>query len=132
VGHTDEVRSKRWSLARQLLVLQTVLLTGLGLLVASVTVLVRDLARVVRIVLRMAFYATPILYSVRSIKSDVIRELYAINPLTGILDLYRASVFSAEMASWRAIGISTLVSLVILAIGARAFTRLESPVLKEL
>jgi hypothetical protein len=41
-------------------------------------------------------------------------------------------VFSAEMASWRAIGISTLVSLVILVLGARAFTRLESPVLKEL
>jgi len=114
------------------LVLQAVLLTGLGLLVASVTVLVRDLARVVRIVLRMAFYATPILYSVQSIDSPVIRQLYALNPLTGILDLYRASVFPAEMASLRVIGVSALVCVLVLLLGARIFARLESPVLKEL
>ena len=114
------------------LVLQAVLLTGLGLLVASVTVLVRDLARVVRIVLRMAFYATPILYSVRSIDHPVIRDLYAINPLTGILDLYRASVFSAEMASPRAILSACVITLLVLLLGARVFARLESPVLKEL
>ena len=114
------------------LLLQALLLTGLGLLVASVTVLVRDLARVVRIVLRMAFYGTPILYSVRSIHSEVIRELYALNPLTGILDLYRASVFSAEMASARAVGLSAAISLLMLVIGAAVFARLESPVLKEL
>jgi ABC-2 type transport system permease protein len=114
------------------LVLQVVLLTGIGLLVSAATVLVRDLARVVRIVLRMAFYATPILYSVRSIRSDVIRELYALNPLTGILDLYRASVFSAEMASARAIGLSAAISLLMLVIGAAVFARLESSVLKEL
>jgi ABC-2 type transport system permease protein len=114
------------------LLLQTVLLTGIGLLVAATTVLVRDLARVVRIILRMAFYATPILYSVRSIRSPLIRDLYAINPMTGILDLYRASVFSAEMASLRAVVSAAVISLVMLLIGARVFARLESPVLKEL
>jgi ABC-2 type transport system permease protein len=114
------------------LVLQALLLTGLGLLVASVTVLVRDLARVVRIILRMAFYATPILYSVKSINSQLVRDLYALNPLTGILDLYRASVFPAEMASMRTIGVSVVVTLLVLALGARVFAHLESPVLKEL
>jgi ABC-2 type transport system permease protein len=114
------------------LVLQATLLTGIGLLLSSATVLARDLARVVRIILRMAFYATPILYSVRSIRSPVIRDLYSINPMTGILDLYRASVFSAEMASWRAIALSAVISLLALAVGARVFARLESPVLKEL
>jgi ABC-2 type transport system permease protein len=114
------------------LLLQALLLTGIGLLVAAVTVLVRDLARVVRIVLRMAFYATPILYSVRSIDHPVIRDLYAINPLTGILDLYRASVFSAEMASPRAILSACVITLLVLLLGARVFARLESPVLKEL
>jgi ABC-2 type transport system permease protein len=114
------------------LALQAVLLTGIGLLVASATVLVRDLARVVRIVLRMAFYATPILYSVNSIDNPAIRELYALNPLTGILDLYRVSVFPAEMASWRNIGLAAVISVVVLALGARVFARLESPVLKEL
>ena len=114
------------------LLLQAILLTGIGLLVSASTVLVRDLSRVVRIALRMGFYATPILYSVQSIGSPVIRELYALNPLTGILDLYRASVFSNEMASARAIGLSAAISLLMLLIGAAVFARLESPVLKEL
>jgi ABC-2 type transport system permease protein len=114
------------------LLLQAVLLTGIGLLLASVTVLVRDLQRVVRIVLRMAFYATPILYSVRTIKNTTLRQIYDVNPLTGILDLYRASVFSAEMAGWRTITSSVVVSVLILILGARVFARLESPVLKEL
>jgi ABC-2 type transport system permease protein len=80
----------------------------------------------------MAFYATPILYSVKSIDSPLIRQLYALNPLTGILDLYRASVFPAEMASVRVIGVSALVCVLVLLLGARIFARLESPVLKEL
>jgi ABC-2 type transport system permease protein len=114
------------------LVLQAILLTGIGLLVAAATVLVRDLARVVRIALRMAFYATPILYSVQSIRSPLIRQLYALNPMTGILDLYRASVFSREMASVHAIGLSAVISVAMLLVGAAVFARLESPVLKEL
>lgn len=114
------------------LLLQTILLTGIGLILAAVTVMVRDLQRVVRIILRMAFYATPILYSVRSIKNTTLREIYDVNPLTGILDLYRASVFSAEMAGWRTIGSSVVLSLLVLLVGARVFARLESPVLKEL
>jgi ABC-2 type transport system permease protein len=109
-----------------------VLLTGIGLILSAATVLVSDLARVVRILLRMAFYATPILYSVRSIGNPAIRDLYAINPMTGILDLYRASVFSAEMASWQAIGLSAVISVLLLAVGVAVFARLESSVLKEL
>jgi hypothetical protein len=36
------------------------------------------------------------------------------------------------MASWRAIALSAVISLLALAVGARVFARLESPVLKEL
>src|SRR3954453_811619 len=104
------------------LALQAVLLTGLGLLVASVTVLVRDLARVVRMGLRMPFYAKPILYSVRSIDSELVRQLYALNPLTGILDLYRVSVFPREMANWWNIGLAAVISVLVLALGARVFS----------
>ena len=45
------------------LVIQFVLLIGMGLVLAPVTVLVDDIVRVVRIVLRVLFYLTPVLYS---------------------------------------------------------------------
>ena len=41
-------------------------------------------------------------------------------------------MFSAEMAGWRTIGSSVVLSLLVLLVGARVFARLESPVLKEL
>lgn len=114
------------------MLLQAILLTGIGLILAAVTVMVRDMQRVVRIVLRMAFYATPILYSVRRIKNSTLREVYDVNPLTGIFDLYRTAVFPREMAGMRTITSSVVLSLLILFVGARVFARLESPVLKEL
>lgn len=115
------------------IVLQAVLLTGIGLILASATVLVRDLARVVKIVLRMLFYATPILYSVQRVPDDYhLRELYALNPLSGIIDLYRASVFSDQMAGPWTMGGAVVISFAILFLGAWVFTRLESSVLKEL
>ena len=48
------------------LVIQFVLLTGIGLILAPITALVTDTARVVRIVLRMGFYSTPIIYGVHA------------------------------------------------------------------
>ena len=47
------------------IVLQAILLTGIGLTLAPATVLVRDLPRVVRIALRVLFYLSPVIYSVR-------------------------------------------------------------------
>lgn len=115
------------------IVLQAVLLTGLGLIMASVTVLVRDLQRVVRILLRMMFYATPILYSAQKVPDRFhLRELFALNPLTGILNLYRSTVFPREMVGPPTILVSVVISVLVLFVGIWTFARLESTVLKEL
>src|SRR5206468_1444646 len=47
------------------------LLTGVGLILAPLVVLVRDVERVVPIVMRMLFYFSPILYSVNIARSRV-------------------------------------------------------------
>ena len=43
------------------IVMQFLFLIGLGLVLAPVTALVNDMQRVIRIFLRMLFYATPII-----------------------------------------------------------------------
>ncbi|MGN6610882.1 MAG: ABC transporter permease [Angustibacter sp.] len=112
--------------------LQAILLTGIGLALAAATVLVRDLQRVVRIGLRVMFYLSPVIYSVNSINIGALRELFALNPLTGIIELYRAVAFPDVFAGWGVVGVAALICVLALLAGAVIFRRLENAVLKEL
>jgi ABC-type polysaccharide/polyol phosphate export permease len=114
------------------IVLQAILLTGIGLALAPATVLIRDLARVVRIALRVLFYLSPVIYSVRRLEIGPLRRLFQLNPMTGILDIYRSTAFPAEFIGWKAVAVSAVLSLIALVAGAVVFRRLERPVLKEI
>ncbi len=119
------------------LVLQAVLLAGLSLLVSSVTVLVGDLAKLVRILLRISFYLTPIIYSVSNVfDTEVIpdwaKAVYTCNPMVGIINLYQAVLFPQEFVGWWLVGISAVGSIVLFVVGWATFARLESAMLKEL
>lgn len=115
------------------IVLQAVALVGMGLILAPVTVLVTDMQRVVRIVLRMLFYATPVIYT-----SHLVPEPYDkltwLNPLTGILELMRAGFFAHDRYPivWGAIAVSVVLSVALLLLGVSVFRRLERGVLKEI
>jgi ABC-2 type transport system permease protein len=110
---------------------EAVLLIGLGLILASVTVLVRDLQRIIRIVLRVMFYLSPIVYSLRSLAPNL-RRIFALNPLTGIIESYRALAFPKDFAGWHVVEASVVISFVLLAVGVVVFNRLESAFLKEI
>ncbi len=112
--------------------LQAVLLTGIGLTLASATVLVRDLQRVVRIGLRVMFYLSPVIYSVGRIDIGALRELFSLNPMTGIIELYRSMAFPAAFAGWDVVAVAAAICVASLLFGALVFRRLESAVLKEL
>ena len=112
------------------ILLQFILLAGIGLILAPVTALVTDTSRVVRIALRMGFYATPILYGVHA-APEALRTLLMFNPMTGILELYRAGFFPNEL-NLAAVLLALLISLGLLVVGTVVFEKLESPVLKEI
>lgn len=106
------------------------LVLGIGLILAPLTVLVRDVDRIIPIVLRLLFYASPVLYSVQQVHESV-REAYSYNPAVGMLVLSRATFFPADL-NWTYVWHSAIGIAVILAIGIYVFTRLERAVLKEI
>jgi ABC-2 type transport system permease protein len=110
--------------------LQFLLLVGLGLILAPLTVLATDMQRVVRILLRFMFYLSPVLYGTHAVP-EVLRVVLAFNPLNGILSLYRGGLF-ARGVSWFDVGISTAITGVLLVLGFWLFARLERTVLKEI
>lgn len=116
------------------MLLQIILITGLGLMIAPIVVLVRDVDRIVKIGLRFMFYATPVLYGVTDVYDrlpESLSVIYWLNPMTGIISLYRSAYFPSQL-HWQAVGIGAGVSVVVLVLGWWVFAKLERSVLKEI
>jgi ABC-2 type transport system permease protein len=114
-------------------------LVGIGLALAPLCVLFKDLIRIVRIVVRLLFYMTPILYGSSRVTDQLeaeglnwINHLYFLNPFVAVIDLYRAALSSNPLPSWQDVGISLTVSTVLVVVGITIFRRLEGAVLKEI
>lgn len=116
------------------MVLQFAICFGLALIVAPLNVLLDDVQRLVRILLRVGFYLTPILYGVSDIgaRAAGASKLAALNPFSGIISLYRAGFWPDQEAPM-ILYVSSVVSAVgLLALGLFVFRRLEGPILKEI
>lgn len=113
--------------------IQFLALMGVGLILAPATVLVTDMERVVRIALRMGFYATPIIYTGHLVPEPWDRLTW-LNPLTGVVEMMRAGFFQHDKypIMWGPIIVSVVMAFVLLLIGSWVFARLERSVLKEI
>ena len=111
--------------------IQAVLTIGIGLIVAPLVVFFRDLERAVRLVLRFAFYASPIIYGLADLRDLGLERIGALNPLSGIITLYRATFFPQQL-DWFAVAVSAGMSVVIFAAGVLVFRRSIRVVLKEI
>jgi ABC-2 type transport system permease protein len=121
-----------WPLA---MLIQTVFLVGIGLTLAPLAVLYTDIRRLLRVVLRVLFYLSPIIYGVRDVQDrapDWVATIYILNPLAGVFDLYRAAFFPEFFSGWAEVVVGAVVAFLFLALGTVVFSRLEGRALKEL
>ncbi|WIE53829.1 ABC transporter permease [Curtobacterium sp. MCBD17_003] len=109
---------------------QLVLVYGIGMIVAPLVVFFRDLERATKLVLRFAFYASPIIYSPLNLPK-ALHGWSSFNPLTGIFSMYRSGFFPNQFNE-RAIVVGAVVTLVVLGVGLLVFRASERRVLKEL
>lgn len=112
------------------IVLQAILMIGLGLIIGPLVVFFRDLERAVKLILRFLFYASPVVYGISNLPEDL-RFWAAFNPLTGIFSLYRAGFFPAELNAFPVLT-SAAISIAFLGLGIWVFLRSERAVLKEI
>lgn len=134
----DELRLGWWTLvALPLAVLiQGAFLIGAALLLSSLNVLMRDVERFIRLVTRVLFYATPIIYPLSLVQESAlpqwIKTVYEFNPLVGIFQLQHAIWYPDQFPDARLLGTAVGGSLLVLVGGWWVFRRLEPSVLKEL
>jgi len=113
------------------MVLQAALAFGIGLIVAPVVVFFRDIERAVKLLLRVGFYATPVVYGITDLHDTGLETIASLNPLAGIIGLYRAGLFPAQLEWWSVL-LSVVVTAVVLTTGALVYRRTLRSVLKEL
>lgn len=113
------------------ILLQAALTLGLGLIVAPLVVFFRDLERAVKLVLRFAFYASPIVYGLPDLREHGLEFWGAFNPLSGILSLYRSAFFPAQFDGF-AVAVSAGMTAVILVVGVLVFRGTLRNVLKAI
>lgn len=97
------------------------LATGLGVLACAFHVAVRDIRFLVESSLLVAFYVTPTIYDPSRL-TPALRHVLQLNPMYGVMSLQRAAFLDRPVA-WPAVGISVVLSAVILAVALAVFQR---------
>lgn len=113
-----------------LLAIQIILTVGVVLLGSSLNVLYRDIRFIVPLATQLWMYASPIIYPI-DLVPERLRPIYYLNPMAGIIEGYRLAILQGQSPNLPAVGVSLLVSTVILVLGYRTFKRLE-PVFADL
>ncbi len=105
-----------------LLTLMTALGTGLWL--SALNVAYRDVGYVIPFIIRLWFFLTPITYSA-SIVPEAFQKLYALNPMTGVVQGFRWALLGVGSPPSELLLASSIAALVILVTGALYFRRME-------
>jgi len=112
-------------------ILQAALTFGLGMIIAPLVVFFRDLERAVKLILRLLFYASPIIYGLNDLEKLHLTFWGAFNPLSGIIGLYRSAFFPQDL-NWFDVAVSAGMTALILVVGILVFRRTIRAVLKEI
>ena len=100
---------------------------GFGVIVAALTTKYRDLAMLVTFGVQLWMYATPVTYSSSMIadKFPNLLGLYMLNPITPIIELFRAAFLGAADYSLKYNALSMGVTLLVAAMGVVLFSHTE-------
>lgn len=99
---------------------------GMGYLLSALMVPFRDIRFIVPFLVQMWLYISPIVYPSSMITNEWVRLLYALNPMTGVVEGFRwALLANVDMPSANIL-IGSVTSLIILMIGVIYFKHQES------
>ncbi len=108
-----------------LLVVPVVLLAlGVGLVTAALNVYYRDVTYALPFVLQLWFYVSPIAYS-SSVLPGPWRWAFAINPLTGLVDVFRWCLLSQPAFPWSSASMAAGLSVLVFFGGWYLFEQLQ-------
>ncbi len=106
------------------ILLAFVVTLGVSLWLSALNVVYRDVNHILPFLTQIWFFLTPIVYSASAV-SKKWQVLYAINPLTSVVEGFRWSLLGIHSLPWQIIAISAAVGVIILVSGLFYFRNME-------
>ena len=106
-----------------LVILTALLATGVGMWLSALNVKYRDIRFALPFMVQFWMFLSPVFYPSNVLPAKY-RWAFALNPLTGMIDAYRSSLFG-QPVNWAGLGISSLITIAILVYGSYTFRRME-------
>lgn len=97
---------------------------GAGIWVAALNVKYRDFGHMIPFIVQTGLFISPVGFS-SAIVPDRWRLLYAINPMVGVIDGFRWSIFGSTALYWPGVALSLVFIAVLLATGFAYFRSTE-------
>lgn len=98
--------------------------TGIGFWLSSLNVMYRDIRYAIPFFIGLGMFITPVIYPVSIVPKNLSWFLY-LNPMTGLIESYRACVLGYESLPLFGLSISILVTLFFFISGVYFFRRME-------
>lgn len=115
----------RWALLVPLLVIMMILAaSGIGMWLTALAVQFRDVRYGMGLFIQLFMYASPVVYPASSVP-EAYRLIYAINPMVGVIEGFRAALLGTTAIPWDFIAMGMVSSIVILFSGLVYFRRME-------
>src|SRR5262245_2350608 len=97
---------------------------SIGVLFAAINVKYRDVKHAIPFLVQIWMFLTPVIYPTRLLPKQF-AWLLQLNPLTGIIEAFRASAVPSAPFAWSGLAVAAGVTLVLLVVGIAYFRRAE-------
>ncbi|MFM8250654.1 MAG: ABC transporter permease [Planctomycetota bacterium] len=106
---------------------------GISLWTSAMSIQYRDVKHAISFIVQLLMYASPVIYPTSLIPAEVKlgswklypQWIYAANPLVGVLEGFRASLLGQQAMPWAWIGLSAIVTSVVVFTGLHYFRSRE-------
>ena len=106
------------------IILTLVVTLGVSLWVSAANVLYRDVGHILPFLTSTWFFLTPIVYSSSEVSTQW-QVIYALNPLTGVVEGFRWALLGIHSLPWQLVAVSAGVGIVLLITGLVYFRNME-------
>lgn len=107
-----------------LIVLLLMTSIGTGMLLSAMAVQYRDVRHAMTFLTQLLMYSAPVVYPASSVPEQY-QMLYALNPMVGVIEGFRAALLHTRPIPWDFIGIGAIVATIMLVWGALYFRKME-------
>jgi len=107
-----------------LIAIMTLTAAGMGMFLTSLAIQYRDIKHAMTFIVQLLMYSAPVVYPT-TLVPEWLQPYYAMNPMVGVIEGFRAALLGTREMPWGWIGIGAIMSTIIFTLGLLQFRQQE-------